>query len=52
MRAYYSARVFVRAVALAMQQAFVECMVHGLGHFGGVFGAIRMDNHRSPVLIA
>lgn len=50
MRACYSGRVFVRAVARATQQAFLECMVLGLEHFDGVFGAIRMDNHRSAVV--
>lgn len=50
MRACYSGRVFVRAVGRATQQAFLESMVLGLEHFGGVFGAIRMDNHRSAVV--
>ena len=50
MRACYSGRVFVRAVARATQQAFLECMVLGLEHFEGVFGAIRMDNHRLAVV--
>ncbi|HKV30917.1 MAG TPA: IS21 family transposase [Candidatus Dormibacteraeota bacterium] len=50
MRACYSGRVFVRAVARASQQAFLECMVLGLEHFDGVFGAIRMDNHRLAVV--
>lgn len=50
MRACYSGRVFVRAVSRATQQAFLECMVLGLEHFDGVFGAIRMDNHRSAVV--
>lgn len=50
MRACYSGRVFVRAVARATQHALLECMVLGLEHFDGVFGAIRMDNHRSAVV--
>jgi transposase len=49
MRACYSGRVFVRAVARATQQAFLECMVLGLEYFGGVFAEIRMDNHKSAV---
>ncbi|HEX6351194.1 MAG TPA: IS21 family transposase [Candidatus Dormibacteraeota bacterium] len=49
MRACYSGRVFVRAVARSTQQAFLECMVLGLEHFGGVFGEIRMDNHKGAV---
>lgn len=49
MRACYSGRVFVRAVARATQQAFLECMVLGLEHFGGVFAEIRMDNHKAAV---
>ena len=50
MRACYSGRVFVRAVARATQQAFLECMVLGLEHFGGAFGLVRMDNHKSAVI--
>jgi transposase len=49
MRACYSGRVFVRAVARSTQQAFLECMVLGLEHFGGVFAEIRMDNHKGAV---
>jgi len=49
MRACYSGRVFVRAVARAPQQAFLECMVLGLEHFGGVFAEVRMDNHKGAV---
>jgi len=49
MRACFSGRVFVRAVGRCTQQAFLECMVLALEHFGGVFGLIRMDNHKSAV---
>ena len=49
MRACYSGRIFVRAVARATQQAFLESMVLGLEHFGGVFAEIRMDNHKGAV---
>ena len=49
MRACYSGRVFVRVVARCTQQAFLESMVLGLEHFGGVFGEIRMDNHKGAV---
>ena len=49
MRACYSGRVFVRAVARATQQAFLESMVLGLEHFGGVFAEVRMDNHKGAV---
>jgi transposase len=49
MRACYSGRVFVRALARATQQAFLECMVLGLEYFGGVFAEIRMDNHKGAV---
>ena len=49
MRACYSGRVFVQAVARSTQQAFLECMVAGLTHFAGVFGEIRMDNHNGAV---
>jgi transposase len=45
MRACFSGRVFVRAVARATQQAFLECMADGFAHFGGVFHEVRMDNH-------
>ncbi len=43
MRACYSGRVFVRAVPRYTQQAFLESMVLGLEHFGGVFGEISCD---------
>ncbi|HLB76373.1 MAG TPA: IS21 family transposase, partial [Candidatus Dormibacteraeota bacterium] len=49
MRACYSGRVFVRALARLTQQAFLESMVLGLEYFGGVFGEIRMDNHSNAV---
>lgn len=50
MRACYSGRVFVRAVARATQQAFLESMVLGLEHFGDSFGLVRMDNHKLAVI--
>jgi transposase len=49
MRACHSGRVFVRAVARATQQAFLECMAAAFAHFGGVFGVVRMDNHKGAV---
>ena len=49
MRACYSGRVYVRALARLTQQAFLESMVLGLEHFGGVFGLVRMDNHSNAV---
>lgn len=49
MRACYSGRVYVRPLARLTQQAFLESMVLGLEHFGGVFGEVRMDNHAHAV---
>jgi transposase len=49
MRACYSGRVFVRAVARTTQQAFLECMAAAFAYFGGVFPVVRMDNHRGAV---
>lgn len=49
MRACYSGRVFVRAVARETQQAFLECMAAAFVYFGGVFPVVRMDNHRGAV---
>jgi len=49
MRACYSGRVFVRAVARTTQQAFLECMTAAFLYFEGVFPVVRMDNHRGAV---
>src|SRR5262249_50247453 len=38
MRACYSGRVYVRAVARATQQAFLECMAAAFAYFGGYVG--------------
>jgi hypothetical protein len=43
MRACYSGRVFVRAVARTTQQAFLECMAAAFVHFEGVFPVVRME---------
>ena len=48
MRACYWGRVFVRVVARCTQQAFLESMVLGLEHFGGVFGEIGWTTTRAP----
>ncbi len=49
MRACHSGRVFVRAVARATQQAFLECVVAAFEYFNAVFPVVRMDNHRGAV---
>lgn len=49
MRACYSGRVFVRAVARTTQQAFLECMAAAFAYYEGVFPVVRMDNHRGAV---